>query len=307
MATTINFTTATTSTNAIAYNLIINNMQTIGKKKFAYIPLSLLAVDSRYQREAYTKETKINVLMEAWDFNLCDPIRVSPHSEEGKFYIVDGFHRTEVAKRMGLGGIEAEILTNLPEDPQERLIAEAKLFGNQLNAVDKLTAMQSHNANVIAGVQANITLEKIAEKYNVNLKPAGTANREKRVNTVTGFVKALCAARKGEDVLDSIFEIICYAGWNMGTDGFSGYVIQSLSNILTMHPDMRDASVTALKEYFRTREPELVLAEATTKYPMRRKGRQMTLFLEDYLHRSIGMPYVYTKAEDITPTVSVVA
>ena len=101
--------------------------------------------------------------------------------------------------------------------------------------------------------------------------------------------------------------ISLYAGWNMGTDGFTHYVIQSLSNILSMHPDMRVASKTALKAYFRTKEAELILAEATVKYPLRKKGAQMTLYLEDYLHSTINMPYVYTKAEDIATVTTTTA
>ena len=301
--TTINFTPATsTPATASLYNVVVNNIQTIGGKKFAYIPLELLTVDSRYQRGELTAESKINKLINSWDKNLMNPILVSPHKEEALFYTVDGFHRVEAARRMGLTGIEAEVLVDLPDDPKQRLIAEAKLFGNQLKAVDKLTPIQSHNANVLAGVEANILLEKIAEKYNVNMKPANCQSREKRVNTVTAFATALRVAKRGEQLLDDIFEIICYAGWNMGTEGFTNWVIQALNNILSMHPDMRDASKTALKEYFRTREVENVLAEAIVKYPLRKKGAQMTLFLEDYLHNTINMPYVYTKAEDITTT-----
>ena len=301
--TTINFTSATsTPATATLYNLVVNNIQTIGGKKFAYIPLELLTTDARYQRDSLTRESKINKLINSWNKNLMNPILVSPHKEEAMFYIVDGWHRTEAARRMGLDGIEAEVLVDLPTDLKERLIAEAKLFGNQLKAIDRLTAVQSHNANVLAGVEANILLEKIAKKYNVNMKPANCKSREKRINTVTAFVCALNAAKKGEQLLDDIFEIICYAGWNMGTEGFTQYVIQSLTNILSMHPDMRDATKTALKNYFRTREPELILAEATVKYPLRKKGAQMTLFLEDYLHNTINMPYVYTKAEDIVTT-----
>lgn len=299
--TTINFTSATsTPATASMYNLVVNNIQTIGGKKFAYIPLELLTIDSRYQRGAFTTESKINKLINSWDKNLMNPILVSPHKEKALFCIVDGFHRVEAARKMGFDGIEAEVLVDLPDDPEQRLIAEAKLFGNQLKAVDKLSPIQSHNANVLAGVQANILLEKIAEKYNVNVKPVNCQAREKRVNTVTAFATALRVARKGEQLLDDIFDIICYAGWNMGTEGFTNWVIQALSNILSMHPDMREASKTALKEYFRTREVENVLAEAIVKYPLRKKGVQMTLFLEDYLHNTINMPYVYTKAEDMT-------
>lgn len=306
--TTINFTPATsTPATASIYNLVVNNIQTIGNKKFAYIPLELLTVDSRYQRNNLTKEKKINKLIDSWNKDLMNPILVSPHVEEAMFYIVDGFHRVEAAKRMGLAGIEAEVLFDLPTDTKERLVAEAKLFGNQLKAVDMLTAVQSHNANVLAGVEANILLEKIAEKYNVNMKPVNCKAREKRINTVTAFVTALNAAKKGEQLLDDIFDIVCYAGWNMGTDGFTHYVIQSLSNILSMHPDMRVASKTALKNYFRTKEAELILAEATVKYPLRKKGAQMTLFLEDYLHSTINMPYVYTKAEDIATVTTTTA
>ena len=306
--TTINFTTSTPATASL-YNLVVNNIQTIGGKKFAYIPLELLTIDSRYQRGALTTENKINKLVGSWNRNLMNPILVSPHKEKALFYIVDGFHRVEAARRMGLTGIEAEVLVDLPDDPEQRLVAEAKLFGNQLKAVDKLTPIQSHNANILAGVEANILLERIAEKYNVNIKPANCQSREKRVNTVTAFATALRVAKKGEQLLDDIFDIICYAGWNMGTEGFTNWVIQALSNILSMHPDMREASKTALKEYFRTREVENVLAEAIVKYPLRKKGVQMTLFLEDYLHNAINMPYVYTKAEDVTTqaTTSVVA
>lgn len=301
--TTINFTPATfTPATASLYNMAVNNMQTIGKKKFVCVPLELLATDSRYQRDAFTKESKINFLVDNWDANLMDPIRVSPHPEEAMFYIVNGFHRVEAMKRLGATTIEAEVLIDMPSDPEQRLVAEAKLFGNQLKAVDKLTPIQSHNANVLAGITANILLERIAEKYNVNIKPANCQAREKRVNTVTAFATALRVAKKGEQLLDDIFDIICYAGWNMGTEGFTHWVIQSLSNILSMHPDMREASKTALKEYFRTREVENVLAEAIVKYPLRKKGVQMTLFLEDYLHTTIGMPYVYTKEEDVTTT-----
>lgn len=306
--TTINFTSATsTPATASVYNIIANNMQTIGKKKFACIPLEILATDSRYQRDALTRENKIKFLMDNWDADLMDPIRVSPHPEEALFYIVNGFHRVEAMRRMGATDIEAEVLIDMPSDPKQRLIAEAKLFGNQLKAVDTLTAVQSHNANVLAGVEANILLEKIAEKYNVNMKPTNCKAREKRINTVTAFVTALNAAKKGEQLLDDIFDIICYAGWNMGTDGFTHWVIQALNNILSMHPDMREASKTALKEYFRTREVENVLAEATVKYPLRKKGAQMTLFLEDYLHNTINMPYVYTKAEDIATVTATTA
>lgn len=306
--TTINFTPVTsTPATASLYNLVVNNIQTIGNKKFAYIPLELLATDNRYQRGALTTESKINKLVNSWDKNLMNPILVSPHKEEALFYIVDGFHRADAAKRMGFTGIEAEVLVDLPENPEQRLVAEAKLFGNQLKAVDKLTPIQSHNANVLAGVTANILLERIAEKYNVNIKPANCQSREKRVNTVTAFATALRVAKKGEQLLDDIFDIICYAGWNMGTEGFTNWIIQALSNILSMHPDMREASKTALKEYFRTREVENVLAEAIVKYPLRKKNAQMTLLLEDYLHTTIGMPYVYTKEEDMTTTTQATA
>lgn len=306
--TTINFTPATsTPATADSYNIIANNMQTIGKKKFACIPLNLLATDSRYQRDALTRENKIKFLVDNWDADLMDPIRVSPHPEEALFYIVNGFHRVEAMKRLGARDIEAEVLVDMPTDPEKRLIAEAKLFSNQLKAVDRLTAVQSHNANVLAGTPSNILLERIAERYNVNMKPTSCKGREKRINTITGFVKALEAAKKGEQLLDDIFSIICYAGWNMGTDGFTGYVIQSLNNILSMHPDMRGATKTALGAYFRTKEPRLVLAEAMTKYPMRERGKQMTLFLEDYLHNTINMPYVYTKAEDIATVTTTTA
>lgn len=288
--------TATVFENKAMYAMIINNAQKIGNKYFAFIPMEMLDFDMSYQRIGLVKDSKVRKLIRLWEENLCDAIQVSPHPEEGKFYVTNGYHRTQAGKELGKEGMTCEIFMNLASlDPEVRRLAEAKLFAKQSDAVERLTAVQKHSANIILGTKENVLLHELCKKYHVNEKPIGVGGRAVFHNTVTAMSTALKIAKKDINYLNDVFDIVCSAGWNNGTNGFSDNVLYCLEWILEYHPDSVKEIKETLIKYFRGVDPDIIQAKGIAKYPMRHKSVAMTLEVEDHLHEVLGIPYTYTE------------
>ena len=198
---------------------------------------------------------------------------------------------------MGKEGMTCEIFMDLaPLAPEERRLAEAKLFAKQSDAIERLTAVQKHSANLILGKKENVLVHELCKKYHVNEKPNGAGSRSVFHNTLTAMTVALQIAKKDVNYLDDAFDIICSAGWNNGTNGFSDYVLSCLEWILEYHPDKKEEIKMELKKWFRTINPDIIQAKGIAKYPMRTHKRcAMTLEVEDHLHEVLGIPYTYTE------------
>lgn len=84
--TTINFMNSLATANLTneandRYQMVMQNVQKIGNKYFATIFADMLVFDMSYQRNDMIRASKIKALAENWEDALCDPIKVSPHSE----------------------------------------------------------------------------------------------------------------------------------------------------------------------------------------------------------------------------------
>lgn len=305
--TTLNFATASINTindtnNAFAisqadvYDMVMASAKEAEGKWFASIPMSLLKFDPTYQRNEMIKESTLKRLADNWDENMCYPIIVSPHPEESCFMVIDGGHRVIIKAGMGAKRIAAYVLMNLANmEPKARQKEEARMFARQSDNVDKLSAVQRHDANVLIGNPANVEIASLAKEFNVQIKPKRGVGK---ANTITGLGTMLSLQKYGN--MHHIFEIVCTSGWNKGTDGFSAPVIYMLNNILSNHPDRKDDITVTLIDWFRTVEPKYIQALGNTNYPQRKSVKvQMTLVVEDYLHRKINLPYTYTQKHGI--------
>lgn len=273
-----------------AMNVIIMNAREVGRKKFAAIPLTMCEVDDRYQRMDTASEKKINSLIKSFDINMMDAIKVSPHYETGKFFIIDGFHRFMAVSSLGEEFIEAEILIDLPQDPQERLLSEAKLFSDQSDILEKVTPAQKHNAYIIQGKEANVALDKLMKKYEIDMPGKG-----KKIGTLTGFMEALRIAGQNGGIafVDDVFSIICGARWNLIFGGLGNNTIRSLYNVLKLHPDRREDIIRTLQMDGKVKTIKEFKADGASTYPTRTTLEQTTLALEDYLHDAIGLDLLY--------------
>ena len=95
----------------------------------AVVPLSLCFVDVRYQGMRAHKH--LNRLRNKWDERKLTPIILVWHLEEHRFAIVDGQGRFIIAGEKGIDRLNAIILMDAPEDPDERLKFENRQKGGR--------------------------------------------------------------------------------------------------------------------------------------------------------------------------------
>lgn len=278
--TTINIVTKETIDNEVM--TILENAQDVGGKVYASIPIRLLAVDESYQRVEFTSEEKIADLARNFNPKLMDAPRVSAHVEEGKFYLVDGYHRTEAKKRIGDKSITCEILQDMSNDPEERRKQEADIFRNQQIWTEKPSPASLHKANMVCDNNDNIALDSLVKKYGFMYKTNKNRGRC-AVNTLSGFTAALRAVRvSGRETLDDIFYVLKKSRWNEESGGLSANAISVLQGIFDYNPVLREHKKKVVK-FYKKYSPKMLEVEARSKYKYRSRKVAEELFLEDLL------------------------
>ena len=285
--------------NKELYDIITPNVQKIGNKYFANVPVQLIFVDPEYQRVETRSKERVTTLAQHWCDAKMDPIRLVAHPDENRFACVDGLGRLTAKMLLNASNteesfasltIEAEVIFNAPLDPIERRKYEAELFATQLDYVEDLKHYQKHKANILRGVRENIILQGICEEYNVSVVPHG---RGRVSNGVLGDFKGalnICKKPNGGDILRNIFKIISRAGWDESPSAYSKYVIQSIRKILETYPSNSDEIVEFLGDKFRGIEPLILKAEGNHFYPERGcQETRCTLYLQDIVCDALGL------------------
>lgn len=271
-----------------SFSIIMNNAQTIGRKKFAAIPLSLLRI-GEYQRTDFYKKEKVLSLAANFDRNMMDPLTVAPHPEEGTFYVVNGMHRKEAVEIIGKeDSIECEILQGLSDDPAVRLVQEANIFRKQTDWTETLNPAAMHKANIICGDLPSIDLDNVVRKYGIEYK---TNNRRGKVkaNVLTGFSNAIRTVRThGREMIDSIFYVLNRSMWQMEPQGLSSWSIAMLRNLFVYDPVLK-ANKPEMIDILKSYSPKTFEIEARGKYPKRSIAIACGLYFEDLLADRLGI------------------
>lgn len=277
------------------FNDIVANIKplmTVGKGKnqrvitgSAVVPLSLCYVDSRYQGMRTHKH--LNRLRNRWDERKLTPIILVLHPEEYRLAVVDGQGRIIVAGEKGMDRLNAIILMDAPEDPEERLKFEAEYFIGQDSEVENVKPLEKHLSRVIIGDSAAVSLDKLLNKYGIKF----VATKGNREESVLGSYTDTYSIVKvhGEKCLDFIFSIIDNAGWNKETNGYATFVMRSLRETWIAHPNDRKEIHRFLSKELRQIDPALFSAEAKAKYPKRDHRVSCVLYVEDLVCDGLGI------------------
>ena len=277
------------------FNDIVANIKplmTVGKGKnqraitgSAVVPLSCCFVDSRYQGMRTHKH--LNRLKNKWDERKLTPIILVPHPEEYRFAVVDGQGRCLVAPEKGMDRLNAIILMDAPEDPDERLKFEAEYFIGQDSEVENVKPLEKHLSRVIIGDSAAVSLDKLLNKYGIKF----VATKGNREESVLGSYTDTYSIVKvhGEKCLDFIFSIIDNAGWNKETNGYATFVMRALREVWIAHPNDRKEIHRYLSKELRQIDPALFSAEAKSKYPKRDHRVSCVLYVEDLVCDGLGI------------------
>lgn len=263
------------------YNYTKTEAKKIGNKYMANVDISLLTVDPRFQRVDTYTPAKVRKLAAEFDSDKMDILPLSPHDEEGKFSVIDGYHRYMAAKLRGMETLPCDIIMNMPTDPAQRLKREAEIFVSQDKDTERLTPLQKHGANIILEVKANINLQKAIDKYKIKVKNLKTRST-KQVGVLTGFADALVIAGYGEKYIDETFRILKEAKWDLTPNGLGARQIRAIGKMVKIHEcDQKVSSL--LIEYLRPIDYQIFISKGMSTYPTRKPQEGLIMILEDYV------------------------
>lgn len=256
-------------TNKVLYRNVINNIQRIGRKYHANIPIELLYVDESYQRVQTRSMEKIRKMANLWDDNKMDELTVVAHPEEYRFAVTDGYGRLTASQMQSepYESLDCCVILDAPKDPLKRRKFEADLFVKQTDCLERVSPAQKHNANLILEVPEVMVLEKVLSKYNIKI----SRKRGHRPKGYLGnYAKTLAIGKvHGEDCLDWIFNLLTNVQYNMQTDGYCVRILQGLASVWANNPLRRREAYNILSKYMKGRSPIKLVDEIRVAYPGR--------------------------------------
>lgn len=213
----------------MAETIVANAYKTDAGVMFASVPVKMMYVEAAkgdkdgYQRRLDMKH--VRDLAAHWDDATCGIIVLAYRN--GHFYILDGQHRVEAAKMVGIERLYCLIHNGLSYEQS------ADRFARQGERTKGLTGGET----IVAGAEANpsspeATVRRVCNKFGVICNPRYTTER--------GALSAAERARRiakidGEEMLCNIFALIDDFDWHMQHKAYSCTTISALRNVLNVY------------------------------------------------------------------------
>lgn len=200
-----------------------------GKSKvIVSVPVKLLAIDTSYQIPERT-ERSLKKLIKNWDDVQCMPLIGVPHFEVGYVAVVDGTGRvraSQVIDSKKYEELDVLMVLNVPSEPKDRQLFEAKQYENQNIGNEPLREYQKHGARLIRSDKATLLFSKMQKKYGFNYS-VKTGQRPEEMLGSYNDVLDICRIQ-GEECMDYIFGICTKSGFCKLSNGYSLGIIRAL-------------------------------------------------------------------------------
>lgn len=235
---------------------IVANLNNIGGKNFALIPISSLEIDTGYQRRI---KSKIKKMIRDWNYELCDVIIVS--YRDGKFYVVDGQHRVEAAKQQkvdpDLTYLPCQVLLDMTREE------EARRFLALNTSQTSASPHDTWNANLLLNDPTDMAIDRICRKWNIVVSDA-YGNRAARLGDLQ---EARTIVRScGAFAFDWILETLHEAQWNLSSGGHSSNILRALKAVYKENAMTAQEAKDAIIDIIKGKTPSTLRAEAVHKY-----------------------------------------
>ncbi len=187
------------------------------------VPISLMRVSTLAQRER--KQYRVDKIVAEWDPNKIGVPTVN--HRDGFYYLVDGQHRVDAMKQMGMEGkqVQCTVYENLTE------AQEAAMF-LQLNDILTVGVMDKYRVGVVAGVDDAVAIDKIVRSLGLKIALDQTGGSIKAVGTLRKAYEKF-----GGTVLKRTLRLI---NDTYGDAGFQAAVIDGLSQMVGRYGDKID-------------------------------------------------------------------
>lgn len=199
--------------------------------KFDSVALGDMTVSERAQRAL--KPARVEQILSALDLNAFGEPVLS--FRDGRYYIIDGQHRTRaLSKFLGDGWEKQQILCKVYEGMSEQ--DEAKLF-RQLNTVLGTTAYDKFKVGVTAGYEEETRIKAIVEAAGLHV------SRGRK--DCTGAVSAISALRNAYRLSPkSLMFALKLAGNSYGDAGLEGSIIEGFAQLHNRYDRALDDEVS---------------------------------------------------------------
>lgn len=168
------------------------------RPRLAWIPLDVLDVDERYQREIDTRagQRVIAKIADGFAWKKFAPLIVTPSDEDGRFMVLDGQHKAAAARLVG--GIDAVPAMIVETDG---VADQAESFVSLNNDRVRVHQYALHRAQVAAGDPAALAIDRVCAAAAV-IVPAYPVPADRIAARQTMALKVIGAMirQHGEDI-----------------------------------------------------------------------------------------------------------
>lgn len=261
-----------------------------GKSKvIVSVPVKLLAIDTSYQIPERT-ERSLKKLIKNWDDVQCMPLIGVPHFEVGYVAVVDGTGRvraSQVIDSKKYEELDVLMVLNVPSEPKDRQLFEAKQYENQNIGNEPLREYQKHGARLIRSDKATLLFSKMQKKYGFNYS-VKTGQRPEEMLGSYNDVLDICRIQ-GEECMDYIFGICTKSGFCKLSNGYSLGIIRALRDMWKYYANDRERTKAFFEEKLRNTTPALLKAEARSTYKYLSEKSAISFYLEDMAVKELGV------------------
>lgn len=194
----------------------IQNMKNI-YKNVLLLPVDQLFVDDNYQRKQ--SRTMIHKIKKTFDPALFGILKVAKR-DGGKYAVVDGQHRYQAAKELGLGHIVCQVIS-----AEESSKKEAEEFVKCNTSARGLSRLDILKSSIHAENAFSMRMNQIAEQNGFSFSNSKVDGNLKCVFSCEEIMK------KGEDVFDSTLRVIKSA-WGASGRSTDSRIIHGLGLFL---------------------------------------------------------------------------
>ena len=239
------------------------------KKIIALVPVSLIGVD----QAAYQREEKKHVIQmsKEWDDSQCTLLLVNYRSKEGKFYAIDGQHRTIAARILGIEYLACEIFIDLSVEE------EAKRFLYYNTGTKSLSPFDTFKANICWGEANDTAIKQVCDKYDIAI--IDRKNKKRTLKSVT--VARNIYRTGGTAALNWIFSLIKEAHWEDFKESYSADILMGLDAVYSSCADNLLKSRKSILEFMQKSNPTEIIGLANTEYPTLGHQTRVRLILEE--------------------------
>lgn len=213
---------------------IIANAFTCDAGYIYKVPVSELRMDYSYQR---VSGAKVKDIMNEYDPKKAGLLLVNYRPEEDLFYIIDGGHRFEAAKRLGKEFMDCQIEVGMTVEEEARRFAEQEKNKTKLKPFHKFHA-EKRGGNIIAN-----ELQALCDKYSIKI----VASPKDGDGSLKGLACAWDMAKAGKlDHLDWIFRVIKMAAWHYAAGAYNTATLEGLDAMYDKLHDIQHGDIVLM-------------------------------------------------------------